>query len=209
LAALVLSLPALAQVKEGFVKYKTTLSGADEMTALLGGNSGLSIYFKNERSLTEMATPLYTVRTLTDPKGTLMLMDGASEKIFTRTSPDEPKRISPPKTNEPVVTITNEKKKILGYDCTKVIVTDKDSKNNVATVTIWYTDKIVTSASIGFISEEVAKKIKGLPLEINIDKGPIKSKITATELSIKPLADAVFVLSTAGYTEKKSRRTQP
>jgi hypothetical protein len=56
LAALVLSLPAMAQVKEGFVKYKTTLSGADEMTALLGGQQRMSIYFKNERSLTEMAT---------------------------------------------------------------------------------------------------------------------------------------------------------
>jgi hypothetical protein len=202
LAALVLSLPAMAQVKEGFVKYKTALSGADgsDMSA---GNSGLGIYFKNDRSLTEMVTALYTIRTLTDSKGSLMLMDGTGEKIFTKTVNDGMKRIPPGRTYELVFTTSAGKRKILGYDCTKLVVTDKDNRGNTTTLTVWYTDKIICSAATGFISDEIAKKIKGLPLEINIDKGAIKSKITATELSVRPVADAVFALSTTGYTEKK------
>jgi hypothetical protein len=204
LAALVLSLPAMAQLKEGFVKYKTALSGADgnDMPAPIG-NSGLSIYFKNERSLTEMVTALYTVRTLTDSKGTLMLMDGTGEKIFTKMDTDGMKRILPGRTYELVLRTSVEKKKIFGYDCTKLVITDKNNRGNTTILTVWYTDKIICSAATGFISEEIARKIKGLPLEINIDKGAIKSKITATELSVKPVADAIFVLSTAGYTEKK------
>jgi GLPGLI family protein len=204
LAGLVLSLGALAQAKEGFVKYKTSMSSgtdANDMAALLG-NSSLNIYFKNERSLTEMVTPLYNIRTLSDSKGTLMLMDGTGEKIFTRTSAEEAaKNKMPAKNAEPVLTITNEKKKILGYDCVKATVTSKDNTTNII---LWFTDKIVCSASTGFVPEEILKKIKGLPLEMNIDKGPIKSKITASEISVKPLPDAVFILSTAGYTEKKA-----
>ncbi len=206
LVALVLSLQGLAQVKEGFVKYKTTIAGGEgnEMLSTIGSSSSMSIYFKNERSLTEMSTPLYSIRTLKDGKETLMLMDGTGEKIFTKTVDDGMKRIPPARIYEPVFTTTHEKKKILGYDCIKIIITDKDNRGNTSTLTIWYTDKISCSASTGFINEEFSKKIKGLPLEIQVNKGAIKSTITATELSVKPVADAVFVLSTAGYTEKKA-----
>lgn len=206
LAALVGSLPGLAQVKEGFVRYKTAISGAggNEMLSALAGNSGMSIYFKNERSLTELVTPLYTMRTLTDSKETITFMDGTGEKIYTRNPNSGMKRIPQPKAPEPVVTVTTEKKKILGFDCTKMIVTDKDHKGNTATLTIWYTDKINCSASTGFINEAIAAKIKGMPLEIDIDKGAIKSKVTATELSLKPVPDATFAVSTAGYTERKA-----
>lgn len=200
-AAFLLASTIQAQVKEGFVKYKTTLanSEAGDLGAAMLGNSSLSIYFKNEKSLTEMSTPLYTIKTLTDSKGTLMLMDGASEKMFTRTPPE-----TKSKGVDPAITITNEKKKILGYDCVKAIVTAKDKNGNGVTTTLWYTDKIVTSVPLGFVSQEVLQKIKGLPLEINLSQGPVQSKVTASEISVKPVPDAVFSLSTAGYTERKA-----
>lgn len=204
LPAVLLSLGLFAQIKEGFVKYKTTVSGADgDMASLLSGNSSMSLYFKADRSLSEMVTPLFTMRTLSDSKGTLMLMDGASGKIFNRTPPGEP---APSKTAaEPVVTVTAEKKKILGYDCTKAIVGTRDARGNNNVTIIWFTDKILCTAPTGFVNADVIKKIKGLPLEASLQQGPVQSVITATELSLKPIPDAVFVLSTAGYTEKKSQ----
>lgn len=200
LAAIIITQSAHAQIREGYVKYKTSIVSGDgsDMASTLLGNSSLSIYFKSDRSLSEMVTPLYSIKTLTDNKGTLMLMDGAGEKIFTRTPPE-----IKVKGVDPVVTITNEKKKILGYDCVKAIITTKDKSGANTSTTVWYTDKIVTAAPTGFVNMDAMQKLKGLPLEINVNQGPLQSKIAASEISLKPVADAVFILSTAGYTEKK------
>lgn len=189
-----------AQIREGYVKYKTTVVGnGNDMAATLLANSSLSIYFKNDRSLSEMTTPLYSIKTLTDSKGTLMLMDGAGEKIFTRTPP-----AAQGKNPEPVITVTGETKKILGYDCAKAVITTKDKSGTTVNTTIWYTGKIVTAAPTGFVNTDAMQKLKGLPLEINVSQGPLQSRITASEISVKPVADAVFMVSTAGYTERKA-----
>ena len=203
---LVLCTGVQAQVKEGSIKYKMELTGApggDDMAAVLG-NASMTIYFKNDKSLTDMVSPVYTMKTLTDSKGVLMVMETIGQKSFTRKTNEELAK-EKPKGFDPQVVITKEKKKILGYDCTKALVTTKDSRDRSSTTIMWYTDKIRCAAIAGITNTDVLDKIKGTPLQIEIDKGPVKSKITAAEISVKPVPDAVFVLSTAGYTEKKAQ----
>lgn len=204
LIAIVLGTSIQAQVKEGSIKYKMELTGApggNDMAAILG-NASMTIYFKNDKSLTDMVSPVYTMKTLTDSKGMLMVMETIGQKSFTRNTNEELAK-EKPKSYDPQVVITKEKKKILGYDCTKALITTKDSKDKLSTTVMWYTDKIRCAAIAGITNTDVLGKIKGTPLQIEIDKGAVKSRITAAEISVKPVPDAVFVLSTAGYTEKK------
>lgn len=208
LFVLVLCTSIQAQVKEGSIKYKMELTGApggDDMAAVLS-NASMTIYFKNDKSLTDMVSPVYTMKTLTDSKGVLMVMESIGQKSFTRKTTEELAK-EKPKNFDPQVVITKEKKKILGYDCFKALITTKDSKDKSSTTVMWYTDKIRCAAIAGVTNTDVLDKIKGTPLQIEIDKGAVKSRITAAEISVKPVPDAVFVLSTAGYTEKKV--TQP
>lgn len=86
LFVLVLCTSIQAQVKEGSIKYKMELTGApggDDMAAVLG-NASMTIYFKNDKSLTDMVSPVYTMKTLTDSKGVLMVMETIGQKSFTR-----------------------------------------------------------------------------------------------------------------------------
>jgi GLPGLI family protein len=201
---LVLCTSVQAQVKEGFIKFKMELTGApagDDMGSLLG-NASMTIYFKNDKSLTEMVSPIYNMKTLTDSKGVLMVMETIGQKSFTRKTNEELEK-EKPKGNDPQVVITKEKKKILGYDCTKALITTKDNKDKSSTTVMWFTDKIRCAAIAGVTNTEVLNKINGTPLQIELDRGAVKSRITAAEISVKPVADAVFVFPTTGYTERK------
>ncbi|MDB5211433.1 MAG: hypothetical protein JWQ30_2260 [Sediminibacterium sp.] len=206
LAAFVLSSTVHAQVKEGHVTYKVELKGGPDGNDMgsIFGDTYMTIYFKNDKSLTEMVTPVYSMKTLTDSKGTLTLMDGGGQKSFSR-KPKEETEKDKSKGGGPNVVITKEKKKLMGYDCTKALITMKynNSKQSTSTITIWFTEKIQCVAAAGILNPEVFAKIKGMPLEVEMDGGMVRSKMTATEISVKPVPDAVFALSTGGYTEKK------
>lgn len=196
-----------AQVKEGFVKYNMEI-GSDASKGMnpMSGNTDVIIYFKNEKTLMEMITPIYTMKTLMDEKGSIILMDGAGQKFFIRKTRDEMlKEKASKKMIEPVIVFTNEKKKILGYDCTKATITIDNGRGGKSTMTGWHTDKIHTGgATMGFLDAEVAAKFKGMLLEVDRKQGSISTKMTATEISMKPVPDSKFVLSTAGYVEKKA-----
>ena len=204
LVAFVLSSTVHAQVKEGHVTYKVELKGGPDGNDMgsIFGDTYMTIYFKNDKSLTEMVTPVYSMKTLTDSKGTLVLMDGGGQKSYSRTTKEETDK---PKGGNPNMVITKEKKKIMGYDCTKALITMKynNSKQSTSTITIWFTEKIQSVAAAGILNPEVFAKIKGMPLEVEMDGGMVRTKMTATEISVKPVPDAVFALSIVGYAEKK------
>lgn len=204
LTTVILSIAVQAQLKEGYVKYKMELIGAPAsgLASSILPNTSMTIYFKSDRSLTETVTAMYIMRVLTDSKGTMMLMDGAGEKMYSRKTKEELEK-EKPKNNAPQVVITKEKKKILGYDCTKAIMTMKNGKGKESNTIIWFTEKIQAFAVAGLINPDALANLKGMPLEVEVDQGTIRSRMTATEVSVKPVADAVFSLSTSGYVEKK------
>lgn len=196
---------ANAQIKEGMVKFTMKLEGnPNDIASQLMGNTVFTLWFKNEKVLMEMTTPVYSMKTLTDSKGMLMLMNAGGQKFFTRKTKEEiDKAKANNKIPDPVIVYTKETKKILGYDCTKAYLTIQDSRGGSSNMTIWHTDKIRNIPGIGPINNEILEKLKGMSLEIETELRGVKSRMTATEVSAKPVPDAVFVLSTAGYAERR------
>lgn len=200
-----------AQINEGTVKYSMKLEGNPaDISAQMMGNTSVTIYFKKEKVLMEMTTPVYSMRTLTDNSGVLMLMDAAGQKFFSRkTKEDIAKDKTDKKTPDPVIVYTHETKKILGYDCKKAYLTVLGNRGISNKMTIWNTDKIRNVPGLGPVNAEVLSKLKGMSLEIEMQQNGVTSKMTATEISVKPLSDNIFNLSTNGYTERKLAGASP
>ncbi len=194
-----------AQLREGLVKYSMTVEGDESGFANpLLGNSSVNVYFKQERTLMEMASPLYNMKTISDSKNVLILMDAMGQKTFTRSSKAEADKQKNKSANSaPAIVFTKEKKKILGYDCTKALVTMAGKGGRSTGLTIWYTDKIQGGAGLGIINADVVSKLPGMVLEVNMTQGTLRSTLKATEISTKPVPEAIFNPSTSGYTERK------
>ena len=204
---LLLFMHAEAQITEGTVKYAMKVDGnQQDIAAQMLINTSVTIYFKKEKALMDMTTPAYHMRTLTDNTGVLMLMDAMGQKFYTRKSKED---IAKGKTPDPVISLTNETKKIAGFDCKKAFITVTGKSGTVVKMAIWATDKIRNVPGIGPVNAEALSKLKGMALEVEMEQGGIKTKMTATDISTKPLADVVFVISTNGFTERKTPGTPP
>jgi hypothetical protein len=171
----------------------------------------MTIYFKKDKTLSEMVTPIYNMKMMKDSKGGLMLMDMGSQKFFTRTPPLDPSKV---KGDIKVVT-SNERKNIAGYTCQKADVTltginSKTGKTNTTHLIVWFTDKLKSGITMdGILAKEVVNKINGVALQVENSQGDMKARFVATEVSTKPVPDAVFNPSTAGYTERKTGQGFP
>lgn len=194
-----------AQIREGLVKYSMTVEGDESgMANPLLGNSSVNVYFKQDRTVMEMVSPLYNMRTISDSKNVLVLMDAMGQKSFTRSSKAEAdKQKSKAGTSHPTIVFTKEKKKILGYDCTKALTTLVGKGGRSTSLTIWFTEKIQGGAGLGIINAEVVSKLPGMALEVNMTQGNLRSTLKATDISTKPIPEAIFNPSTSGYTERK------
>ncbi len=194
-----------AQLREGLVKYNMSVEGDESgMANPLLGNSSVNVYFKQEKTVMEMASPLYNMKTISDSKNVLILMDAMGQKTFTRSSkPEADKQKNKSVNSGPAIVFTKEKKKILGYDCTKALVTMAGKGGRATSLMIWYTDKIQGGAGLGIISADVVSKLPGMVLEVNMTQGTLRSTLKATEISTKPVPEAIFNPSTSGYTERK------
>src|SRR6201989_3043148 len=97
LTTILFSIAGQAQIKEGYTKFKMELVGAraDDLAGQVIGGTTMTIYFKKDRSLSEMTTLAYNMRTLTDSKGTLMLMDGAGQKVYSKKTKEELEKAKP------------------------------------------------------------------------------------------------------------------
>ncbi len=202
---------AKAQITEGSIKFAMKVDGnQQDIAAQMLSNTTVTIYFKKDKALMEMNTPAYNMRTLTDNSGVLLLMDAAGQKFYSKkTKEDLAKEKLSGKSPEPTIVYSNESKKILGYDCKKAFLTIQSNRGMPNKMTIWCTDKIRNVPGLGPINAEALAKLKGMALEVEMDQAGIKSRMTATEISTKTVADATFILSTNGYAERKVPGTAP
>ena len=194
-----------AQIREGLVKYNMTVEGDESgMANPLLGNSAVNVYFRQDKTVMEMASPIYNMKTISDSKNVLILMDAMGQKSFTRSSKAEAdKQKSKSGTSGPKIEFTKEKKKILGYDCTKALATLAGKGGRSTGLIIWYTDKIQGGAGLGIINADVVSKLPGMVLEVTMTQGNLRSTLKATDISTKPIPEAIFNPSTSGYTERK------
>lgn len=131
-------------------------------------------------------------------------MDAMGQKSLTRSSKAEAdKQKSKSDNGGHTIVFTKEKKKILGYDCTKALTTLVGKGGRFTALTIWYTDKIQGGAGLGIINADVVSKLPDMVLEVTMTQGNLRSTLKATDISTKPVPEAIFNPSTSGYTERK------
>jgi len=205
LAVVALSALSLnAQIKEGIITYAMTMEGLPPEQAAMIGDMELKSTFKNTMVLTEMSSMMFTNQTLVDDKGMVMLMEQMGNKIAVKQTKQEMEKEEAKqkeKPADPKIEYTTETKTIAGYECKKAIVTTisgKDKKEEK--MEIWYSDKFENLNKEGKgRGQSFMKGLKGVPFEYSGAQGPMKFKMVAKEVSIEPVADSKFELSTEGY----------
>jgi GLPGLI family protein len=201
-AALLLSAFTFAQ-KEGSITYLMTMEGLPPEQAAMMGDMETKIVYKDNKTYSEMNSMMMSYKTVTDDKGSLVLMDQMGNKFFMRTTKAEMDKMAEGN-KEPKIEYTEEKKTIAGYECKKAIVTNTGKEGEVKT-DVWYTEKVpyVSGGGGRKGGGEMFKGLKGMPMEFAVKNGPYNIKMTAKEVSFDKVSDSVFTLSTEGYTEKK------
>ncbi|MCD6065554.1 MAG: hypothetical protein K0S33_380 [Bacteroidetes bacterium] len=195
-----IAIGAFAQATEGTITYEMSADGLPPEQAAMVSGSELKMYFKGEKSRTEFNNAFVSTTTVKDDKKIVTLMDIMGQKKYMEVTADEAKKMEG-KSPEPKIEYKDETKKIAGYDCKKAIITRKNEKGESSTSTVWYTEKIPykgqgkSKGSAGFGA------LKGAPLEFEMEMGPMKAKLVATEVSMGAVSDSKFVANTEGYVK--------
>ena len=192
-----------AQIKEGTITYAMTMEGLPPEQAAMIGDMELKSTFKNAKVLTEMSSMMFTNQTLVDDKGMTMLMEQMGNKIAVKQTKEEMEKEEAKQKDKPAdpkIEYTTETKTIAGYECKKAIVTMVGKDKKEEKMDIWYSDKFENLNKEGKgRGQSFMKGLKGVPFEYSGAQGPMKFKMVAKEVSIEPVADSKFELSTEGY----------
>jgi hypothetical protein len=203
------------KIKEGIIRYSMVAESVSAKTnkPIIVTTENVS-YFKNGKSLYESVNKYLRTRILNNEQGMLMLMDGVSvgyKTFYWKSRADQKKvgedRMQTILQNTKII-YPKGKKKILGYECSEALITFTDPKGVQNTFTFWYTEKIQNFESNslgGGLNPNMMTHLKGMPLEIDMQTAKTKGKMIVTSISTKPVPDAVFALSSAGYTELKPK----
>ena len=191
------------QIKEGYVLYDMKIEGMPAEQAAMMGDMETKITFKNGKSLTEVTSMMYTQQIAQDGSGGMLLLTEAmgnkTAVKMTKEDLDKEAEKSKDKNPEPKIEYINETKTIAGYECKKAIITMVDKKKETKSE-IWYCEKFENQNKDGKgKGMGVVKGLKGMPFEFSGEQGPMKIKMVAKEVSIDPVADSKFELSTEGY----------
>lgn len=192
-----------AQIKEGYILYDMKMEGLPPEQAAMMGDMETKVTFKGAKSLTEVNSMMFSQQASSDENGVVMLMEQMGNKMAikqTKAEMEKEEAKIKDKQADPKIEYVNETKTIAGYECKKAIVTmvDKDKKENK--VEIWYSDKFENPNKEGRgRGQNVMKGLKGVPFEYSSNMGSMKINMVAKEVSVEPVADSKFVLSTEGY----------
>lgn len=204
LAVVALSVVSLnAQIKEGSITYDMKMEGLPPEQAAMMGDMELKSTFKNGKSLTEMSSMMFTNQTLIDDKGMTMLMEQMGNKIAIKQTKEEMAKEEAKvkdKPTDPKIEYINETKTIAGYECKKAIITMVGKDKKEEKMEVWYSDKFENTNKEGKgRGQGFMKGLKGVPFEYAGGQGGMKFKMLAKQVSVEPVADSKFELSTEGY----------
>jgi len=154
-----------------------------------------TLYIKGSKSRTDLETPSFRQSMIYDSKtdSTVILRELGNNKYISFLDAD--KRKEKNKKYEGIqFTKTNEKKTILGYECTKVVANFGDS----STYDVYYTTSIVPSTT-GY--EYQFRDLPGFVLEYEaeFEHGKTKVTYTASKISLVPVPVAKFDIPKTGY----------
>ncbi|MEO8148183.1 MAG: DUF4412 domain-containing protein [Bacteroidia bacterium] len=154
-----------------------------------------TIYFKGSKSRSETTMAMMNMVSITDSKEKTMitLMDMMGKKTAMKTDLD--KAVGKAKTDDYKIETTTETMKIAGYECTKVIATNKDGDK----VELWVTKDIQAqnSGSILF------KGLEGFPMkyEVAVPNMEGKMKMECKSITAEKVSDDKFTIP-EGYEIK-------
>ncbi|HWB24584.1 MAG TPA: hypothetical protein VG738_03850 [Chitinophagaceae bacterium] len=178
-----------AQTTQETITYNVQVENSP--AAALLGDMHMILYYKNGKSLFDMSSPVYSMKTLVTDTGTLMLMNTMGQKFFMKqpvASPDSADSARPD------IQYVDETKEIAGYPCKKALV----KMPGVDTAVFWYCE---TLPVVGFGKDAaVLKALKGMPLEYQMNTGQMVMKLTAQKVSTTNIPESTFEISTEGYS---------
>lgn len=193
--AVLLLFTCKAQTSQQTITYNVQVENSPVASAM--GDMKLIIYYKNGKSLTDMHSAMYSMKSLVTDTGTVILVNAMGQKYFFKTPALG--NISGSDSAALDVTYVDETKEIAGYTCKKALVKvpSKMSEDN-DTAVFWYTDKLPVIA----MGKEAAifKGLKGMPLEYEMTSAQMKLKLTAQSVSTGNIPESTFQLSTEGYS---------
>ncbi|MCW3079140.1 DUF4412 domain-containing protein [Segetibacter sp.] len=179
------------------VNFDVTVQDAKVAASALKTMSGTTkiVYIKGARSRSDLETPNFKQTMIYDSKNdsTIILRELGNTKYISYL--DGNKRKEKNKKYEGIkFTKTNEKKTILGYDCSKVIATLADG----SAYDVYYTSAIVPSTT------EYEYQFRDLPgfvleYEAEFEQGKTKVTFTASKISLVPVPVAKFDVPKSGY----------
>lgn len=204
LAFISLSVVSLtAQNNEGFVLYDMKIEGLPPEQAAMVGDMENKVTFKNGKVLTEMTSMMFTNQTVIDENGMVMLMEQMGNKMAIKQTKDEMEKEAAKqkdKQADPKIEYINETKTIAGYECKKAIITIVGKDKKEEKMEVWYSEKFANPNKEGRgKGQGFMKGLKGMPFEYAGGQGGMKFKMTAKEVSVDPVSDGKFNLSTDGY----------
>lgn len=204
LAVVALSALSLnAQIKEGSITYDMKMEGLPPEQAAMMGDMELKNSFKNDKTLSEMSSMMFSSQTCIDEKGLTMLMEQMGNKIAIKQTKEEMEKEAAKvkdKPADPKIEYLNETKTIAGYECKKAIITMVGKDKKEEKMEVWYSDKFENPNIEGKgRGQAFMKGLKGVPFEFSNAQGGMKFTMIAKAVSTDPVDDSKFNLSTDGY----------
>ena len=193
---------AQKKLKEGKAIFSITYpeSELDEQTLAMMPSETV-IYFKDKHSRTEMKIAMGTTVSISDAKTGEMttLIDMMGNKIAMKiTKEDLEKEIKKNGNQKPDIKITDETKKIAGYNCKKLQAIVKDENSNEIKMDVWFTDEIEAPNSMRG-GEMFTDKIDGFMMEFETKMNTLSMKMTCRLAEAATLPDSMFTIP-EGYT---------
>lgn len=209
LILLTLSFISLSQEKEGFFQYHISVSALDtsaqtRQNAMMLRNSTLKMYYAEDLLRVEYKMgDMYTTTMVLNKKTnlSLTLMNGAMGNYAVQKPVDELDFNTFDKDTNVVIVDLNETKKILGYECKKLLV-----KMGGEISTYWVTDEIQVD---NFGEQLINPNIPGFPLSFSKVAEGIEMTYKASNIMFE-LEDKEKLFSTdppLGYTQMPSNST--
>jgi GLPGLI family protein len=198
-----LSIVSFAQMKKGKITYDMSFSSDNPEMAMgmsMMSGSKMSLSFIPGKSRSEVSMGMMgTMTTISDEssKKILSLTNMMGMKFATESTLDEAEAAAGDQ-QKPKIEVTSETKDIMGYKCTKAIMTT-DADGESQTVTMWFTKDIKAfTGGQQYYNEDMP----GFPMEISVARDGMNIDMTVTAIE-KKVSKKVFDMTVPeGYEVK-------
>ena len=185
---------AQKSISDATLTYEINIQSAQSkpMANDLNG-SNFTLYLKGALSRTDMVSSLGNEKTIRDGKtgNAVILKEYSSQKLMITLSKDEWEEKNKKK-NDIVFSLSNEQKKLIGYNCSKASATLKDG----SILTVYYTKDLIASNTD---YDPTFKSLPGLPLQFEYETAKLKFIYTASKIDFNSVPAAKFEFPKAGY----------